>query len=71
MGVEVLESGADNKYAVDFFFNDQAFLASRLAYGIPSQANPTYVPYNNAPDLPSYWKYRNRGYNLLQNLVAN
>ena len=63
-GVEVLND-KDDDYAVNFYFNDQAFLASRLAYGIPSQQNPSYVPYNNAPDLPSYWKYRDRGYNLL------
>ena len=62
---------SNNDYKINLYFNDEAFLSSRLSYGIPSQANPTYVPYNNAPDLPSYWKYRNRGYSNLQMIIAN
>lgn len=71
MGVEVLNTTDPDDYKLNFYFNDQSFLATRFAYGIPSQSKPTYVPYNNAPDLPSYLKYRDRGYNTLQNLVAN
>ena len=70
MGIEI-KNEQPNEFNVNMYFVDQAFLATSLAYGVPSQGNPSYVPYENAPDLPSYWKYRNRGYNLLQWIVAN
>ena len=70
MGIQI-KNEQPNEFDLNLYFVDQAFAATSLAYGVPSQGNPTYVPYENAPDLPSYWKYRNRGYNLLQYLVAN
>ena len=31
-----LNKTAENKYSVKLYFNDQSYLASRFAYGIPS-----------------------------------
>ena len=44
------------------YFNDQSYGAGPLAYGIPDQKDPAYVPYQNAPLLKSYYKYTRRGY---------
>lgn len=70
MGLDV-DIKADNDIAMKVYFNDQSYGAGPLAYGIPDQTDPVYVPFANAPDLQSYHKYARRGFQTLQNLAAN
>lgn len=69
MGLDV-DIKADNDIAMKVYFNDQSYGAGPLAFGIPDQTNPVYVPYANSPDLQSYHKYARRGFQTLQNLAA-
>lgn len=70
MGYDI-DIKADNDIRMKFYFNDESYGAGPLAYGIPDQKHPSYVPFENAPQLPSYYKYARRGYQTLQNLAAN
>ena len=60
MGLDV--NITDNNVNMKVYFNDQSYGAGPLAYGIPDQKAPAYVPYANAPDLHGYYKYTRRGY---------
>lgn len=68
--METVQS-TDYQYKMKFYFNDNSYLTTPLAYGVPPQTNPSYVPYASSPDINDYLKYRDRGYNYLQMLFAN
>ena len=44
MGLDV-NITAENDIQMKVYFNDQSYGAGPLAYGIPNQKNPSYVPY--------------------------
>jgi hypothetical protein len=53
------------------FFNDQLKYSGRFGIGIPSQKEPAWNAYTQAPNMEAFENYQRRGYAYLHNLLAN
>lgn len=69
-GVGINKTKDENKYQIKLYFNDQSYLASRFAYGIPSQREPIWSPYQAAPLFGDAARYTKNAYSVVQNLIV-